>query len=153
MAKAVVVYESKYGNTKTVAEAIAEGLREGGVGDVHVLHVGAATPSELAAYDAIILGSPNHVGGATRTIKKLISSLGALSGKLIAVFDTYMGKDVDKAVNKMLTQLNEKAPGLEVITPGLSVLVTGMKGPIADGELERSKAFGGTLAARLGNQS
>lgn len=152
MAKAVVVYESKYGNTKTVAESIAEGLREGGVGDVHVLHVGAAKPSELEAYDAVILGSPNHVGGATRTIKKLISGLGALSGKTLAVFDTYMGKDVDKAVNKMLKQLKEKAPGLEVITPGLSVLVTGMRGSIADGELERSRTFGGTIATRLVNR-
>jgi len=153
VANVAVVYESKYGNTKMVAESIAEGIQEGGVGDVLVLHIGNAKLSDLATYDALVIGGPNHVGGATRTVKKLISSLGESSGKLVAVFDTYMGKDVEKAVNKMLKQLKEKAPEIEVITPGLSVLVTGMKGPIADGELRKSKAFGGTIAARVGGRS
>lgn len=153
MANVAVVYESKYGNTKTVAESIAEGIQEGGVGDVLVVHIGKAKLSDFTTYDALVIGSPNHVGGATRTVKKLISSLGELSGKLVAVFDTYMGKDVDKAVNKMLKQLKKKAPDLEVITPGLSVLVTGMKGPIADGELQKSKAFGRTIATRAGGRS
>lgn len=153
MANVAVVYESKYGNTKTVAESIAEGIQEGGVGDVLVLHIGKAKLSDLATYDALVIGSPNHVGGATRTVKKLIGSLGELSGKLVAVFDTYMGKDVEKTVSKMLKQLKEKAPEIEVITPGLSVLVTGMKGPIADGELRKSKAFGGTIAARVSGRS
>ena len=61
-----------------------------------------------------------------------------------------MGNDADKAVNKMLAQLKEKAPELEVITPGLSVLVTGMKGPIAAGELQKSRELGGTIAVRVG---
>lgn len=150
MTKAVVIYESKYGNTKTVAESIATGIREGGIGEVLALHVSATKPSDLDVYDALIIGSPNHVGGATRTIKKLIASLGGLSGKVVAVFDTYMGKEVDKAVNKMVKQLKEKAPGLEVITPGLSVLVGGMKAPIADGKLEKSKVFGETIASHVG---
>ena len=153
MVKAVVIYESKYGNTKTVAESIATGIREGGVGDVLALHVSATKPSDFDAYDALIIGSPNHIGGATRTIKKLISDLEGLNGKLVAVFDTYMGKDADKAVNKMVKQLKEKAPGFEVITPGLSVLVEGMKGPIADGELQKSKAFGRTIATRAAGRS
>ncbi|MFC2078566.1 flavodoxin family protein [Candidatus Bipolaricaulota bacterium] len=149
MAKAVVIYESKYGNTKTVAESIAEGIREGGVGDALVLHVGAVNLADLSTYDVLVIGSPNHVGGATRSVKKLINSLSGLSGKLVAAFDTYMGSDVDKAVNKMIKQLKAKAPGLEVISPGLSVLVSGMKGSIADGEVEKSKTFGGTIATRL----
>ena len=153
MANTAVVYESKYGNTKTVAESIAEGIQEGGVGDVLVVHIEEAKLSDLATYDALVIGSPNHVGGATRTVKKLISSLGDLSGKLVAVFDTYIGKDVGKAVNKMLKQLKEKAPELKVITPGLSVLVSGMKGPIADGELQKSKAFGRTIATRVAGRS
>ena len=153
MANAVVIYDSKYGNTKTVAESIAEGLREGGVADVLVLRVDAAKPEALDAYDALVIGSPNHIGGATRRIKKLITDLGKLQGKLVAVFDTYMGKDSEKAVGKMLKRLGDAAPGLEAITPGLSVLVNGLTGPIADGELAKSKAFGKTVASRLGARS
>ncbi|MGB2982651.1 MAG: flavodoxin domain-containing protein, partial [Candidatus Bipolaricaulia bacterium] len=142
MANAVVIYDSKYGNTKTVAEEIAEGLRGGGVGDVLVLGIDAVKSEALDSYDALVIGSPNHIGGATRKIKKLIADLSKLEGKLVAVFDTYMGKDLEKATNRMLARIGAKAPGLEAITPGLSVLVTGMTGPIADGELAKSKAFG-----------
>lgn len=153
MAKAAVIYDSKYGNTKIVAESIAEGLREGGVVDVLVIRVDAAKLDALDAYDALVIGSPNHIGGATRRIKKLISDLGKLQGKLVAVFDTYMGKDLEKTVGKMLKRLGDTASGLEAITPGLSVLVNGMTGPIADGELAKSKAFGESIADRLGDRS
>lgn len=153
MANAVVIYDSKYGNTKTVAESIAEGMRGSGVGDVLVLGVDAAKPEAIDSYDVLVIGSPNHIGGATRKIKKLIRDLSKLEGKLVAVFDTYMGKDLEKATNRMLAQIGAKAPGLEAITPGLSVLVTGMTGPIADGELAKSKAFGERIAARLCDRS
>jgi len=153
VANIAVVYESKYGNTKRVGESIAEGIQEGGVGDVLVVHIEEMKLGDLATYDALVIGSPNHVGGATRIVKKLISSLGELSRKPVAMFDTYMGKDIGKAVNKMLKQLKEKAPELEVIAPGLSVLVTGRKGPIADGELQKSKAFGRAIATRAGGRS
>ena len=153
MANAVVIYDSKHGNTKTVAESIAEGLREGGVVDVLVLRVDAAKIEVLAGYDALVIGSPNHIGGATRRIKKLITDLSTLQGKLVAAFDTYMGKDFEKAVGKILKRLGDIAPGLEAITPGLSVLVNGMTGPIAEGELAKSKAFGKRIAACLGSRA
>ena len=153
MANAAVIYDSKHGNTKTVAESIAAGLRDGGVVDVLVLRVDAAKREALAGYDALVIGSPNHMGGATRRVKRLISSLSELQGKLVAVFDTYMGKDSEKAVGRMLKRLGDIVPGIETITPGLSVLVNGLTGPIADGELAKSKAFGERIAARLGERS
>ena len=153
MANAAVIYDSKHGNTKTVAESIAAGLRDGGVVDVLVLRVDAAKREALAGYDALVIGSPNHMGGATRRVKRLISSLSELQGKLVAVFDTYMGKDSEKAVGRMLKRLGDIVPGIETITPGLSVLVNGLTGPIADGELAKSRAFGERIAARLGERS
>jgi flavodoxin len=153
VANAAVIYDSKHGNTKTVAESIAAGLRDGGVVDVLVLRVDAAKREALAGYDALVIGSPNHMGGATRRVKRLISSLSELQGKLVAVFDTYMGKDSEKAVGRMLKRLGDIVPGIETITPGLSVLVNGLTGPIADGELAKSKAFGERIAARLGERS
>ncbi len=153
MANAVVIYDSKHGNTKAVAESIAEGLRDGGVVDVLVVRVDATKLETLDGYDALVIGSPNHIGGATRRIKRLIAGLSKLQGKLVAVFDTYMGKDFEKAVGRMLKRLGDIAPGIEAITPGLSVLVNGLTGPIADGELAKSKAFGERIAARLGDRS
>jgi flavorubredoxin len=107
--------------------------------------------NEILEYDAVLLGSPNHMGGPTRGIKGFIDKLGELrlEGKMFAVFDTYMGKDFGKAVKKMEKRINEKVPGLKQIAAGLSVKVHGMKGPIVEGELPKCKEFGKNVAALL----
>jgi anaerobic nitric oxide reductase flavorubredoxin len=150
MPKAIVIYESIFGNTKRAAETIIEGMKEAGVEAV------LSTPKELdekelAGFDAIVVGSPNHMGGATRGMRKFIDRLGKLKleGKLAAVFDTYGGSDYEKAVKKMEKQLAEKAPGLKLISPGLSLRVEGMRGPISEGELPKCKELGIIIANRL----
>ena len=151
MARVIVIYESKYGNTKLVAETIAEGMRE--VSGVEtVLHeLKEVEQDKLAEFDAIVVGTPNHMGGATKSIRKFIDELGKLNleGKLAAVFDTYIGRDFEKAVKKMEKQIGEQVPGLKLAAPGLSVKVEGMKGPISEGELPKGKEFGVKMARQL----
>jgi hypothetical protein len=62
--KAVVVYESMYGNTHIVAEAISNGIAD--IADVVVVPVERATPDLLAGADVVIVGGPTHVHGMTR---------------------------------------------------------------------------------------
>ena len=99
MAKAIVIYESKYGNTKLVADVIAEGINESSA-EVTVRALGKVDPTGLAEFDTVIIGSPNHIGNATRNIRKFIDGLGKMDigGKMAAVFDTYMSGDFEKAV-------------------------------------------------------
>jgi len=151
MAKAIVVYESKYGNTKRVAEAIAEGMREAPGVEAVLNEVKEVELDKLTEFDAILVGSPNHMGSATKGIRKFIDELGRLSlgVKLGAVFDTYIGRDFEKAVKKMEKQIGEKVPGLKLATPGLSIKVEGMKGPISEGELPKGKEFGIKMASQL----
>ena len=150
MARAIVIYESKWGNTKLVADAIAEGISGTGV-DVEERELGEVDQTSLAEFDAIIIGSPNHIGNATRSIRKFIDGLGKanVEGKLTAVFDTYMGGDFEKAVKKMEKQLGQKAPSLSLPVPGLSIRVDGMKGPITEGELPKCHDFGASIGSRL----
>jgi Flavodoxin domain len=63
--KAVVVYESMYGNTHLIAEAIAEGLR-GTSDEVVVAPVCDATRQLLGDADLIVVGGPTHVHGMSR---------------------------------------------------------------------------------------
>src|SRR3989337_1627067 len=93
--KVLVVYESKYGNTKRVAETILEGMKQVEVIETTLSEVKEADFDTIPEYDMILLGSPNHIGGPTRSLKKFIDDLGKLDlhGKLAAVFDTYLGKD------------------------------------------------------------
>ena len=150
MLSAIVIYESKYGNTKLVAEKIAEGIHQASGVVAEVRELKEVAPEGLAEFDAIIIGSPNHMGGATRGIRKFIDGLARFSfeGKLAAVFDAYIGRDVEKAVKKMEKQITDKVPSLSLAAPGLSVRVEGMKGPIAEGELPGCLEFG----SRIGNQ-
>jgi len=151
LTKAIVIYESKYGNTKRVAETIIEGINEIERIEAVLKEPKHVEPTEILDYDVILIGSPNHIGGPTRSIKKFIDKLGKieLEGKLGAVFDTYMGGDFNKAVQKMEKRINEKVPGLKLITPGLSIKVKGIKGPIVEGELPKCKEFGNKIAKQM----
>ena len=151
MARAIIIYESKYGNTKRVAEVIAEGMREVPGVEAVLNEVKGVELDKITEFDAILVGSPNHMGSATKGIRKFIDELGRLSlgVKLGAVFDTYIGRDFEKAVKKMEKQIGEKVPGLKLATPGLSIKVEGMKGPISEGELPKGKEFGIKMASQL----
>ena len=151
MAKVIVVYESKYGNTKLVAETIVEGMREAEGIETVLRKLKEADLNKIPDYDVILIGSPNHFGGPTRGVKKFIDKLGKLplNGKLFAVFDTYLEKDFEKAVNKMEKRINEKVPGLKQIAPGLSIKVQGIKGPILEAELPKCKEFGNKIATQI----
>jgi len=152
MAKTMVTFESKYGNTKLVAENVVEGIREvEGIESV-LSELKKVDLDGIADYDVILIGSPNHFGGPTRGIKKFIDKLGKLqlNGKSYAVFDTYIRADFEKAVKKMEKRMSEKASGLKRIVPGLSIRVQGMKGPILDGELTKCKDFGKKIAEQIG---
>lgn len=151
MAKVIVVYETKYGNTKLVAETIIEGLKKVKGIETALSELKKVDLNEIPDYDAILVGSPNHLGGPTRGVKKFIDKLGKLNlkGKLGAVFDTYMGGNFEKAAKKMEKKINEKVPGLKLVAPGLSIKVQGMKGPILEEELPKCKEFGNKIATQM----
>ena len=151
MPKVMVIYESKYGNTRFVAEMIIEGMRGVSGTETVLSELKEVNLSQLADFDAILVGSPNHIGNATRGIRKFIDKLGKLNleGKPVAVFDTYLSKDFEKATKKMEKRISEKVPGLKLAAPGLSIRVEGMKGPIAEGELPRCKGFGVKIATQI----
>jgi len=151
LVKVFVAYDTRYGNTRLVAEKIVEGLREVEGTETAIGDVKDVDLERLADYDAVLIGSPNHFGGPTGSVKKFIDSLGKLhlSGKFFAVFDTYIQRDFEKAAKKMEKRVNEKAVGLKQITAGLSIKVEGVKGPITEEELSKCRIFGKQIANKL----
>jgi hypothetical protein len=61
--RAVVVYESMFGNTHLIADAVAAGL---GAADVTVVAVSGATADVVAGADLLVVGGPTHVHGLSR---------------------------------------------------------------------------------------
>lgn len=151
MVKVFVVYDTKYGNTKLVAEKIVEGMKEIKRIEIVISDAEEVDLERIADCDAILIGSPNHWGGPSRTIRKFIDKLGklGLKAKWFAVFDTYIKEDFEKAVKKMEKRIGEKAPSLKLITSGLSIRVGGMKGPVIEEEYPRCRDFGKKIANQL----
>jgi len=151
MVSVLVAYDTKYDNTKRVAEAIAQALQATREIKATVVNIKDVDMKTVPTFDAFLVGSPAHFGGPTGTSKGFIERLGKLklAGKRIAVFDTYISNDFEKGVKKMEEQIRKKASSLTLITPGLSIMVAGMKGPIVDGELPKCQEFGKRFAAQL----
>jgi flavorubredoxin len=152
MVKVFIVYDTKYGNTKLVAEKIVEGMREVKGIETAIADVKEVNFEEVASSDAVLIGSPNHFGRPARGIDAFIDKLGKLhlKTKWAAVFDTHTAGD-ESAHAEMEKRIGEKVPGLKLITPGLSVEVKAetMKGPIVEGELPKCVDFGKKIAAHL----
>lgn len=151
MVRVFVVYDTKHGNTRIVAENIVDGLEEAGGIETALSDVEAVDPNNMPDFDAILIGSPNHVGRPARSISRFIDRLGRIemTGKKVAVFDTYLGGDFNKVVKKMEGRIRDKVPSLNLISPGLSIRVDEMKGPIAEGELPKCRDFGRNIADQL----
>jgi len=151
LARVFIVYDTKYGNTKLVAEKIAEGMRELKGIETEVSDVKKVDLKKIDSFDAILIGAPNHFGSPSRTIMKFIDKLGKLKlkAKGVAVFDTFLGKDFEMATKKMEKRLDEKVPPLRLMTSGLSIRVDETKGPITEGELPKAREFGKKIATQL----
>jgi flavorubredoxin len=164
---AVVVYESWFGNTRKIAEAIADGLREEGL-DVALVSVDEPLP-ELETVELLVVGAPTHVHGLSSRgsrqgaieqgaerdapgigvrgwLKELPSDLAGQA----AAFDTRLHKPVllvGSAARKIARRLERH--GFELLVPPESFFVTSGDGtPLEEGELERARGWARTVAAR-----
>ncbi|MHA2378263.1 MAG: flavodoxin family protein [Candidatus Thorarchaeota archaeon] len=152
MKRAIVVYESIYGNTKKLAETIAEGMMQAGNIKCDVMKTGEIHHTDdLAAYDAILFGCPNHNQEPARNMLKFLDRVAivGLQSKVGAAFDTYTGGNKGVALAKLETVIREKLPGLSLIAEGFSALVDDRKGPLAKNEISRASDFGSHLGLKL----
>ncbi|MEV4805279.1 flavodoxin domain-containing protein [Nonomuraea sp. NPDC049421] len=164
--RALVVYESMYGNTQQVARAVADGLATGMPAEV--TEIGAAPAHVGDEVTLLVVGGPTHAFSMSRASTRdsaaqqatgpLVSKdqgvrewLAALStssaGLCAAAFDTRVAKprlpgSAARAITKRLRRV-----GVRVVVPPQSFYVTGTQGPLAAGELERARQWGESLAA------
>ncbi len=149
--KGAVIYHSKWGNCKEVAESIAGGLAESG----YVISLFDVTSSGAldSGLEFMVAGSPTRVGKATGAMRKFIKRKMGKEwvGKTYASFGTGMrakGEGPDpKGADQIDALLRDK--GLLPLAPPFKACVTGMKGPLEEGEAERARQFGRDLAAIL----
>jgi flavodoxin I len=144
--KTLVVYDSVYGNTKIVAQAIADAIP----GEVQMLRVGEAVPSDLKVFDLLIVGSPTQGGRPTEAMQGFLKQghLSSLQGMKVAAFDTRLTakwvRIFSYAAPRIASSLQEKG-GTLLGAPG-GFFVKGTKGPLLDGEVEKAIAWAKGIA-------
>jgi len=148
--KALVVYDSMYGNTEKVAKALAAGLESGGV-DVDVVKVDAVKFDELGEVDLLCVGSPVHAWNASKPVKEFLErlkSVEGLSGKKAFAFDTKMkSRLAGSAGGKIERKLKDL--GLTIAKPSESAIVKGREGPLKESAEGTFKQIGAELAKML----
>jgi hypothetical protein len=173
--KAVVAYESIYGNTRQIAEAVAAGLDP--VGEVEIVSVNHGDASAVEDADALIVGGPTHMHGLATSMSRKGAAQAAEeedditlepgaadgpglrnwltqrsgNGRPAAAFDTRLDRSpvlTGAAARGIAKRLRRR--GYDVIADPESFFVEDSEGPLADGELDRARAWGESLAELIG---
>ena len=169
--RAIVVYESMFGSTREIAEAIAEGLSS--VASVAVVNVNNAEAASFDGVDLLVVGGPTHVHGLSRPesraeavewttdgstrglklepeapgigIREWLPTLAHASGSF-AAFDTRA--DFPRLLSGAASVAIDKAlrkAGLQHVVPPASFMVTA-EGRIGPGEVKRARDWGEEIA-------
>jgi len=121
--KIAILYDSKYGNTKQVAEFLAEKMQAGGY-EVRLFRTTETKPADLLAFqpEAILVGSPTHMHKPARTLGQYIKKLGKLGLQSIiqkaAVFNCYTIDDVCQTIQD---QISDAFPQIKICEKSLPV--------------------------------
>ena len=149
--KAMVVYDSVFGNTEQIAQAIGNAL--GSPEDVEILRVGDVKPEQWTGLQLLIVGSPTRGFRPTPATVGLLKGIpkGGLQGVRVAAFDTRFTTDEIKkgpAILRLLVNIFgyaaepisarlKKKEGVPIVPPE-GFFVGGTEGPLQEGELERA---------------
>jgi flavodoxin len=164
--KALVVYESMFGNTRTIATAVAEGLASTRA-DVEVSEVGVAPVEVGDDVDLLVVGAPTHAFGMshpnTRTsalehtdqplvspgigLREWLDRVRARAGLAVAAFDTRTDQRWLPGSAARGAQRRLRRRGFQPVTGARNFHVTGMTGPLVDGEPDRAREWGERLAS------
>jgi flavodoxin len=148
--KALVIYDSIFGNTEQVARAISGALGT----ESTAIRVTDAGNDQLSGLNLLIVGSPTRAFRPTKTISQFLDGIprDALRGVRVAAFDTRMPEEklnvpmlgfmvrlFGYASKPIAEKLVRK--GRELATPPEGFIVEESEGPLRRGELERAATW------------
>ncbi|MFJ5986362.1 flavodoxin family protein [Lentzea sp. NPDC092896] len=171
MKHALVMYESMFGNTKEIAEAVAEGLRE--TMTVKLVEVGSA-PVELSEeVGLLVVGGPTHAFSMSRPstradaagkgadeqaaagtgLREWAERIGKGSVRPpVAAFDTKVKGLMTGSAARAAIKLLRRAHFPVLLAPE-NFYVDGTAGPLLEGESKRAQVWGAKCAAEVGEAS
>jgi hypothetical protein len=165
MTRALVVFESMFGNTRKIAEAIAEGLRTGMAADL--AEVGSAPVVLDPEVDLLVVGGPTHAFSMSRQstradagrqgadepaaagigLREWVEQVAAGGARPpVAAFDTKVIRPRLPGSAARAARNSLRRAGFRPVAPAENFYVHGTPGPLVDGEPARARAWGEQLA-------
>ncbi len=146
--KTIVIFDSNFGNTKQIADAIAEVFR------TLPKRVNEVSEKDLEEADLIIAGSPINGWRPSDNMKEFLQKLKPeqLKKSKAAAFDTRVKIFISGNAAKRISKALEEA-GAKIISSPKGFHVTGYEGPLVDGEIERAKKWAKNLEAKMEMES
>ena len=142
MSKAIIVYDSRSGNTEMMANAIEEGVKEAGIKVLSKRAINA-TAEDLADVDAVVLGAPTYHKDLIQSMKTFLFEMekANLKGKVGTAFGSYgwSGESI-----QMMTDTMKHIYGMNMLEPGLKIL----RRPSESG-LEQCRNWGRTIVEKM----
>jgi flavodoxin len=146
----LIIYDSVFGNTSDIAEAIAETLRKHC--HVQLTAVDEVDRFDLKTMDVLIVGCPTQRHGLTSGIRAYLDKIprGTLEGLMAAAFDTryhlpvWISGSAAWSIDRHLQR-----SGASLILPPESFFVTGREGPLVEGERERAAQWAKVILEML----
>ncbi|HEX6578186.1 MAG TPA: flavodoxin domain-containing protein [Jiangellaceae bacterium] len=168
--RALVVYESMFGNTQAVAEAIAAGVSPHL--SVDIVEVSQASPVVGSEVDLLVVGGPTHAFGMSRPktrtsaaeqataglvstgigLREWLESFECSSTTVAAAFDTRVDKPRLPGTASHAAERRLRRRGCTIAARATSFLVEGMTGPLLAGEEDRARRWGESLATTVVGQ-
>jgi flavodoxin len=159
--KTLIVYFSKFGNTKKVAETIAETMTR--AGDARVISIDQLTASDFDEVDLVVMGSPTHYQNLPKAVRSVLKTLsrGILVGKSVAAFDTSLkmwGPLMLLTAAHRLLPILRKLGGKRVVGPETFLVEKselqhdGEIDLLYDGEIKRAKEWAVAILKQLETQ-
>ncbi len=150
MKKAIVIYDSRFGNTEKIARALARGIEKQGV-KVDCFKVDEVDVQKLVEYDFLAIGGPTHMLGMSEPMKEFLENLNSvdISGKKGFCFDTrnqsrFNRFDLNSAAKRIEKKM--KRMRVKMIKPRKSVMVEGREGPLEEAAQEKFEKLGKEIA-------
>ena len=150
--KGIVVYDTSHGNTRKIAETISDTLKESGI-EVDLFDLKDLKRLSGRDYNFLVIGSPTKFGTMSFAIRGLLGKVKSEEwmNKPFAAFDTENPENIERregsAAEKIAERLREKR--MKQLLPVLKAAVLGEKGPLVEGEIERTKEYSRELANKL----
>lgn len=155
--KTIIIFDSLYGHTQAIAEAIGQGMTNG----VKVINVKDVDPAELKGVGLLIVGSPTHGGRPSKRTQTFLKNIpdGSLKNVHVAAFDTEISMEgqnfflqkiiglLGYAGKHILKDLEQKG-GIVTVGPE-GFVVKDKEGPLKPGELERATRWAEEVTRKI----